>query len=404
MKKEQFNRRNFLKLSSTGLLGGILYKKAGFDTDKNYNDPDNERQDFIYRELGNTGIKLPIVSLGAMKVDNANLIKAALNKGIAHIDTAQVYQKGRNEEMLGKILKDYDRASYVIATKVKPPGWNWESKSLDAKKATKEAFLNDFKVSLERLQLEFVDIVYVHAIHKKEVVLHQPFIEALKQLKKEGKIRLAGISTHQNEPEVLRAAVESNFYDVVLTAYNFKKSQETDIDNAIEEAANAGIGIVGMKTMAGGYLDKEKTKKINTKAALKWVLQNKNIHTTIPGCTSFDQLESNIACMKDLSLTPQERDDLELDKTAGLYCTGCEECTFECEKELNIPDAMRAYMYAYGYNDLGLAHNTLNECGLPADACEDCDFCTVQCRSGFNVAERIKDVKRVMDIPDDFIT
>ncbi len=59
-----------------------------------------------------------------------------------------------------------------------------------------------------------------------------------------------------------------------------------------------------MKTMAGGgFLDKEKTKPINSTAALKWVLSNPDVTTTIPGMTDFDQLDLNVKCLLILSIT-----------------------------------------------------------------------------------------------------
>ena len=82
-------------------------------------------------------------------------------------------------------------------------------------------------------------------------------------------------------------------FDVILTSYNFKQTYVNEMNSAIKKANQAGIGIVTMKTMAGGgFLDKEKTKPINSSAALKWVLSNPDVTTTIPGMTDFDQLGS----------------------------------------------------------------------------------------------------------------
>ena len=70
------------------------------------------------RLLGKTGISLPTVSMGVMNSDNPNLVAAALDAGITFLDTAHVYQRGRNEEMLGEVLKDRKRGSFFLATKV----------------------------------------------------------------------------------------------------------------------------------------------------------------------------------------------------------------------------------------------------------------------------------------------
>ena len=93
---------------------------------------------------------------------------------------------------------------------------------------------------------------------------------------------------------MLDAAVECGIYDVVLTAYNFRQKNKEEMGEAMARAAKTGIGIVAMKTQAGAYWDKERQEPINMKAALKWALQNENVHTSIPGFTAFDQLELDL--------------------------------------------------------------------------------------------------------------
>jgi hypothetical protein len=64
---------------------------------------------------------------------------------------------------------------------------------------------------------------------------------------------------------------------------------------------------------------------------------------------------------------------------------------------------MRSYMYAYGYRNLGLAQEFLQELGVPSNSCRSCSVCTVKCAKGFDVADRIKDIIRLKDIPADFM-
>jgi len=66
-------------------------------------------------------------------------------------------------------------------------------------------------------------------------------MKAFDALKRAGKIRFAGIATHRNEPAVIRAAVKSGFWDVVLTAFNFRQSHREEVRAAIHEAADAGL-------------------------------------------------------------------------------------------------------------------------------------------------------------------
>jgi hypothetical protein len=392
------SRRNFLRLSSLGIAGGFLSHKLHGQTG---NDENNQEKP-ITRTLGKTGIELPVVSLGVMRVDNPNLVKLALRGGMTHLDTAYKYQNGQNEKMLGEILQDYDRASYTIASKTYMPR-DRTTGNLTGE-AMAELVLEQLNESLERLQLDHVDILYHHAIDNRGATLNEEVMKGLAEAKKQGKAKHIGVSTHSNEPEVIRAAIESDFYEVVLTAYNYLQPHRDEVKKAIAEAHAAGLGVVAMKTMAGGFKDKEREVPVNATAALKWALQDENVHTSIPGCTSFDQVEENLAVMKNLELTAAEEEELAALTDQRLYCSGCRECVPQCKKQLPVPEIMRAYMYNYGYGDPKLAYQEILESGIPDAPCADCTVCTVQCPVQFNVAQKISDIARLKKVPLDFLS
>ncbi len=402
MKKSALNRRDFLKVGLTGLVTtgatGLLLaddKKKKQDARKQTatasepQPPGGRREGFIYRTLGRTGVVLPVVSMGVMNSDNPELVRAALDSGLVHLDTAHGYQRGRNEEIIGQVLKGRPRDSYFIATKVREG----------------EKFLEMVDISLQRLGLEYVDILYLHNLSKRDNVLAEENLKVMEQVKKAGKARFIGVSTHSSEHEVIRAALEARIYDVVLTAYNFRKENIKELDAAMAEAAAAGIGLVAMKTMAGAFWDKQRTQPINTRAALKWAMQNPNLTTSIPGMTTFDQLKSNLEVVKDLRLTPEELYDLKMGETqnlAGLYCQGCLRCVPQCPKALPIPEMMRAYMYAYGYKNLAAAHELVSSLNLPDNPCAGCSSCSVSCAMKFDVHDRLVDINRLKSVPAEF--
>lgn len=110
---------------------------------------------------------------------------------------------------------------------------------------------------------------------------------------------------------------------------------------------------MGMKAIAGSVYNIGKKVNVNAKAALKWALQNENIHTNIPGFTTFDQMEENISIMDNLELTPEETEYLGKSKSySGLFCQQCEKCVSQCPRGLDIPTLMRSYMYAMGYKNV----------------------------------------------------
>ncbi|MDR1009597.1 MAG: aldo/keto reductase [Opitutaceae bacterium] len=387
--KNHINRRRFLGFTAAGGAGLLLSSRL-------HSQPVAEKSaakpmpGFEVRTLGKTGIRLPVLSMGVMRADNPNLVRAALRSGILHFDTANGYQEGRNESMLGTVFKGVPRENFVIATKVSL------RRDLTGDRAPR-LLMERFNTSMERLGLDYVDILYLHAVNSAEAVLHEPVHKVMRQLKKEGRIKYCGVSTHDREPEVIDAVIKSQVYDVVLTAYNFKKQKEVDIKSAIARAAAAGIGVVAMKTMAGA-------KNINVSAALKWALQDKNVTTAIPGYTNFDELDVCLGAAANLAYTPEEKAFIDGgDKVASLYCTQCHGCDGQCPQSLPIPDLMRAYMYAHGYRQPGLAKETVAALNLPENPCGGCQACTVNCRSGFLVADKIKDISRIRNVPDAFL-
>lgn len=392
------NRRTFIK---SGLLGAAGVAYAGNrKLDMNAGSPDDKP--VITRTLGKTGLEMPVISMGVMRADNPNLLKAAIKSGIIHFDTAHGYQDGRNEEMVGDVMKEYDRKKIIITTKVRPAGRQQDG-SFGPEYDEKE-FREMLETSLSRLKMDYVDILLLHGSRGKVSMESEPVWEVMNSFKKQGKTRFIGTSTHSNEVEVIEGAIERGDIDVVLTAINFKQDHVDKLKEVIARAAEAGIGIIGMKNMAGGYLDEEKQKPVDPKAALKWVLQDPNITTCIPGFVTFDQMEQDLEVMRDIILTDDELKSLQLAAAeTGLYCQGCESCIVGCQKNLPIPDLMRAYMYAYGYSQMEKAQRTVAEANVIENPCSGCQVCTAHCVKGFKLAEKIGKISRISSIPEDFL-
>lgn len=401
--QNELNRRNFMRMGAVSLAGAAVIGSAdAADDPKAVAAKAVAKPAIIQRKLGRTGIAVPIVSMGVMNADNPAVVKAALDAGIRMLDTAHVYQQGRNEEMLGEVLQGRPRDSFVLATKVVGNGMDRKTGLFSAETNAAD-FMSKLEISLKRLKMDRVDILYLHNISKKESAHFEPMLKALEQAKNQGKTRFVGISTHANEPEVIRAAISAKSYDVVLTSYNFLQPHRGEVLTAITEAAVAGMGVVVMKTQAGVFFDKERQHPIDMKAALKWALQNPSVHTAIPGFNTFDQMQTDVAVLTDIAMTAAEKGETQPHKHAGLYCTGCGECVAQCPRGVPVPDLMRGYMYAHGYRNRLAAHDLLAEQGLAGDPCSGCSSCRVRCSRGFDVRERVADVVRMREIPREFL-
>ena len=400
------SRRDFLSKSSLGMASFAILKdsrkssvtKTGFEKGK-----------IIFRELGKTGIRLPVVSMGVMNADNPAVMKRAYDLGIRHFDTAWRYQNGRNEEMVGKVIKEMDiRDKITLATKVPLAFGNRSSYKIDEledlrkthgddlENKLKNDYLQTFEESLRRLQQDYVDILYVHSV-KDPGTIELPFLlEALTKLKKEGKVRFVGVSSHQDEAAVIHKAVDMKFWDVILAPVNYKSRRREAIMEALKRAERSGLGIVAMKTQAV-Y---DNSKDTHHTAALKYVLQNEYIHTAIPGFTTFDQLEEDFSVAKNLDFTEEEEKYLKAfwdnaTSASNNPCERCEKCLSTCPQNIDIPDLMRTYMYAAGYRNF--EHSRITYESIPKEknlsGCNDCATCTARCVNGLNIPSNLNQLK-----------
>jgi predicted aldo/keto reductase-like oxidoreductase len=399
------SRREFLRRGTSAIAGAALLSSGACSPKPK--EEQSRTGKFIRRTLGRTGLKLPVVSMGSCYA--IDLVRTALDQGIVYIHTSSDYSEKNHERLLGDVFQNRPRDSFVIATCPDLP-YRYErrrGRSFDlGTNADPDLIIQSIEGSLQRLKLDHVDIYYLASVSSRDTVLHEPYMRAFEKLKQDGKTRFVGIITHENEPAVIRAATESAFWDVILTAYNFRQSHRGEIRSAIHEAAGAGLGVVAMKTQAGVYWDRERAKKINMTAALKWALQDENVHTTIPAFSNYEEMEEDLAVMENLTLTPEEKKDLTLGDELGLkghYCQQCGNCLAQCPADMDIPTLMRSYMYAFGHRQPRKARNTLRH-WTPADvACNACDRCTVECSLGFDVRSRTLDIARILDVPEELL-
>ena len=402
MSGKLINRRNFMKSTLVSVAGLPLLASSVLKQEEKVEEKGGKKRKFIYRTLGKTGIKLPVISMGGLYAIDPALFRAALDSGINHLETAHLHMAGKNEEMIGEVIKGRNRDSYFISTKIPfPRSVITGALSPEAKE---ETFLRMLDISLKRLGLDYVDFLSSHAVISRQMVLHETALNAMEKAKKSGKVRFVGVSTHRNEPEVIQACIDSKFYDFVMPSYNFKQKHYLEVREAIARAAQAGLGIVAMKVMGGTGQRLDILRPVNASAALKWVLQDPHVHTIVPGISSFDHINMDLTVMEDLTITDSEKDYLQREASLrGLYCQGCGQCEKQCFAKLPIPDLMRAYMYTYGYGRPAAARELVISLGLPSRVCEDCGQCPVKCTNGWKVASKIRDVVRLRDVPKEYL-
>jgi predicted aldo/keto reductase-like oxidoreductase len=397
-------RRDFLKKSLLGISGAALMpgmlKASGYVASVTSPIPE-----LPGRVLGRTGIKSPLISMGSGGSTSPNFVRTAFDAGIRLFFSATYYGEGKNEQIVGEGLKDLPRDSFIIGTAVPMDGFDGRT-GMFTKEFNPDEYIRKAEGSLTRFGLDHVDIFMVPYLCKREHVMFEPMLNALLKLKEQGKTRFLGVSTHDMCQDALIAAADAKVFDVFMLAYNYKIQDKESLHEAMKYATNAGIGLIAMKTTAGAFRDKSRTSPLNTDAALKWVLQNEDVSTIVSGMSTIEEMQKNLNMIGNLKMTEQELKDLNLaaiDSEPGLYCQQCRKCIPQCRYNLNIPALMRSYMYAYGYRDLAHARHTLFEAGLKGNPCNSCDVCNVKCTAGFDIRNRVLDIARLRDVPEEFL-
>ena len=392
-------RREFLAAGASGVAGAALFAACRRPRDTGEGSP--EAGPLITRTLGRTGLKLPIVSIGSAY--EAGLVSAALDAGLTYVHTSGSYADQNHERMLSRVFRARPRDSFVVGSSPDFPEYRVLGGGLseDLGRSSDASTIAPFlEGSLQRLGVAHLDIYYLASINDPATVLHEPYMKAYEALKRAGKIRFAGIATHRNEPAVIRAAAKSGVWDVVLTAFNFRQSHREEVRAAIHEAAEAGLGVIAMKTQAGVYWDSRRQRKINMKAALRWVLRDEHVHSTVPAFSNYDELEQDLAVARDPALRPEEERDLRLGEVAGLpglYCQQCAACLPQCPQGVDVPSLMRGYMYAVGHGRPQHARHLLRAWAPSDISCTRCGDCRVQCALGFDVRARALAVAALLD-------
>jgi len=343
--------------------------------------------------------------MGCGEASGVSLIRQAYDAGVKLFFSATYYGRGNNERLVGEALKGLPRDSFIVGTAAAPEGFNPREGALP-KGFTAASYLKTAEEALTRFGLDHVDILMLPFAAKKDFIQAEPILEAMLKFKQQGKTRFLGIASHDPFDEALQAAVEAKVYDMAMVAYNYKTAARDKMGQALDAAAKAGLGIVAMKTTAGAARDKNRTKPLNTDAALKWVLQSEAVASIISGMSNEGELRKNLEMIKNLKMSDQEWKDLNLEglkSEAGLYCQQCRQCLPQCPHNLDIPTLMRSYMYAYGYRNLEHARLALDSAGLAGRPCDACSVCRVECASGFDVKDRVQDIARLGAVPPEFL-
>ena len=365
----------------------------------------------IYRELGNTGYKVSQLGFGAMRLpmigegDSARIdrekaipmLHRALEAGVNYVDTAVGYCNQDSQRVVGEALKGW-RDKVVLSTK------NHEYED-------EKVWWEHLENSLERLQVEYIDIYNHHGINWEKYVNNvEPNVSRwMRKAKDQGLIRHICTSFHDNNDN-LKKLVDTGYVESVTLQYNMLDRQ---LEEGIAYAHEKGMGVVVMGPVAGGRLGtsssvlEELVPGVTRvpELALRFVLANPNVTVALSGMGTMQMVEENVVTTSDkviLSKSDKAAIDEQLERLKGmadLYCTGCGYC-MPCPSEVNIPHIFQKYNEARVYGLWDPSRTSYQEwrwvSGKQADACVECGECLEKCPQHIQIPEQLAEAHEAL--------
>jgi aryl-alcohol dehydrogenase-like predicted oxidoreductase len=274
------------------------------------------------------------MSLKVDQPENERIIHDALEYGINYFDTADLYDKGLNETLLGKAFKGI-RDKVILATKVGNQ-WRADGSGFDWN-PHKEYILTSVEESLRRLQTDYIDLYQLHGGTIEDPI--DETIEAFELLKKQGKIRYYGISSIR--PNVIREYVNrSNIVSVMMQYSLLDRRPE---ESCLPLLQQHGIGVLARGSVASGLLVNKPAKNyLNYNAeqvqeaavtiknisgekrsaaqtAIQFVLENPAITSAVVGIRTLEQLKDAVETLSVDELTDSEMEELRRSVDGNYY-------------------------------------------------------------------------------------
>ena len=357
------------------------------------------------RKLGKTGVEVSILGLGGSidTINNQLLLNQAMKWGVRYWDTSESYGNGLSEEGMGRFFARTPNArkEIFLVTKVHTKDDNLTKR------------LNE---SLQRLHTDYVDLLSIHNI--ADIGEITPAIrEWAAEMKKVGKFKFFGFSTHTNMEDCLLGAARLDWIDAGMFTYNFQVMNNPKMKEALNACEKSGVGLVAMKSQAGrpgkqeigGEVKKEMVERFldrgftDKQAKLKIIWENPQISSLCSYMPNLTILSANVAAS--LDLTKLSREDFESLRRYALetkadYCAGCGKiCQEAVDGAVPVNEVLRCLMYHRYYGEQELARLTF--AGLPEEVRQrltEVDYTQAEqaCPQGLPIADLMRQAMEIL--------
>ncbi len=322
------------------------------------------------------------------------MFRYAFDSGINYFDTAYMYHGGESERVTGRLLAEYPRASFYLASK-------FPSFSRDLFENKEQVF----ESQLEKCGVDYFDFYLFHCVTDENIdnFLNPEFglKEYIKEQKAKGRIRHIGFSSHCSFDTFMRFF---NYYGELIEfcqlQINWLDWEYQEANKKVAVLKEKGIPVWVMEPVRGGALVNLKPNfekrlrelnpsRKNAEWAFRFLQGIPEIAVILSGMSDMTQLRENIETFKErLPLNDEERDTLlkigrDMTRSDALPCTGCGYCLSKCPKELDIPVWTEAYN-EFIYEGEGFARPEKKT--TPAD-CISCRACEKVCPQNIKISE-----------------
>ncbi len=238
------------------------------------------------RPLGQTGFEATVLALGGVTYnllpddEAVAVVHRAIDLGINYIDTAHGYKEG--ERKIGLVMAER-RDEVYLATKT-------TSRDYDGMAA-------DIEEGLRRLQTDRIDCVQLHDFKDEDdllaVTAPDGALKAIEKFRKDGAVRFVGITGHR-DPKILAMALQEYPFDTILCSLGAVHAAVRPFyDTIMPVARERGVGVLGMKVMAYGFL------KDHAADALRYVMGLHGVSAAVVGMDNIEQVEANVAVARE---------------------------------------------------------------------------------------------------------
>lgn len=358
--------------------------------------------------LGFGTMRLPTLSDGSIdEAQVGKMVKYAMDHGVNYFDTAWPYHNGESERVIGRVLSQYDRGSYFLATKY--PG-HQISRRYDPAAI--------FEKQLEKCGVDYFDFYLLHNVYEKSMDVYLDpqwgILDYFREQKRLGRIKHLGFSTHANVEGL------KEFLDIAGDDMEFCQIQLNYLDWTLQNAkakydllTRRGIGVWVMEPVRGGKLvnvSEDATAKLRAArpdaTTVSWCfrfLQGlPNVKMILSGMSNEQQVIDNIATFEESRpLSPAEGElilQVAEELKGSVPCTACRYCAAGCPMGLDIPFLLSVY------NDLRYApvlNTTLRIEALPEEkkptACIGCGKCAQICPQKIDIPGALKDFSAMLE-------